>query len=652
MDTHRFTLSFNLIACQRCGVERIRGVRCPDCGRRPEPWEVDQGRNRRHAVATALGSRLSDPVQGASAGVIPHAPLDEPQRVATWMQRFWAGLYAATETEFRRTAALTEAVEELVDLRSSLRESQPVPPFGNAVHLARSMTDTAVVMVQRYLDALKAPTPLDAQSSAVEAQTALDHLAGLAGQLASWLARRAKVSEASTVQESLWALVADSMDAVPAKSLLPMARANQKVLSSQLGVEAELDVAIGYGISAAFAELFLSSEAFGAKVRATLEVLSAPAPALEGVLRDPVFQGDLARFQLELFDSGIACQRSLADALHVRQEARAVVDLHASLVEAAGLVLSVPLLIAVGQKSAAYGTLRLGDASDHLRKAQANGRLAAVLGGLDHHLRHAQAHRGITYGDEGLTTDLRSGSRIYPYGSLVSSTFEALESLLAGLVAVKLACAARSIDLGGEFGLESLGFTAADVADFTFGAFGFPDRVVSVDGDCLHVQLGCSSMTGVTIAVGAMLASVRPDSFRAVQVELSDGTAWRCPLDLYSDFRQESDDFGKQLALMRIQLGWKSDTGKSWAGSQAIKKWTAAQVTETMNLDTPDKFRRLRSLRAFAEGAGEPEIAAAVRGFVRLARLELLGQQGSERERQVVAQIIEWATMTVDFDLV
>lgn len=73
---------------------------------------------------------------------------------------------------------------------------------------------------------------------------------------------------------------------------------------------------------------------------------------------------------------------------------------------------------------------------------------------------------------------------------------------------------------------------------------------------------------------------------------------------------------------------------------------------ETMNLDTPDKFRRLRSLRAFAESAGEPEIAAAVRGFVRLARLELLGQQGSERQRQVLAQIIEWATMTVDFDLV
>ena len=89
------------------------------------------------------------------------------------------------------------------------------------------MADTAVVMVERYLDALKAATPVDAQRSATEAQRALDDLAGLAGELAGWLERQAKVSEAATVQESLWALVADSIEVAGAESLLPMARANQ-----------------------------------------------------------------------------------------------------------------------------------------------------------------------------------------------------------------------------------------------------------------------------------------------------------------------------------------------------------------------------------------------------------------------------------------
>ena len=44
--------------------------------------------------------------------------------------------------------------------------------------------------------------------------------------------------------------------------------------------------------------------------------------------------------------------------------------------------------------------------------------------------------------------------------------------------------------------------------------------------------------------------------------------------------------------------------------------------------------------------------AASVRGFVGWARLDLLGQSGGEREHQALAQVIEWATLQVQFDLV
>lgn len=651
MDVHRFTLSFTRVTCQRCGIERIRGVQCPDCGRRPEPWEIDQGRNRRQALATALGSLLSAAPRTASIVRDRQSPLEQPGRVASWLAKFWEALHAASETEFRSTAALTEAVEDLVELRSGLRDAQPTPPFGTAIRLAKLMAESAAVMVQRYLDALGAATPIDAQKSAKEAQDALDDLSELAGKLSDWLERQEKVSEAATVQESLGALVADSMEAVGAESLLRMAEANQHFLSSQLGLDCDLDAAVDYGTSAAFADLFLSRDAFVAKVCDVFEVLSAPAPALDVMLSDPVFQADLARLQLELFDSGIACQRSLADAMHTRQESRAVVDLHASLVEAAGLVLSLPLLIAVGQKSAAYGSLRHGDASDHLRKAQANDRLAGVLSGFDHHLRHAQAHRGITYGDEALTTDLRSGSRAYPYDELVSVTFEALESMLAGFVALKLACASRSIDLGGESGLQSLGFTVADIADFMFGAFGFPDRVVAADGDCLHIQLGRPSLTGVTVAVGATLAAVDPSSLESISITVEGGTTWCCPTRLYTGFRHASDDFAKQVMLMRIQVGWKSDDGDPWADSRVVTKWVATQVTETMSLPTTERFHRLRTLREFAVDAGQPELEAMVRGFVAWTRLQVLEMPSGEAERQVLAQVIECSTLDVDFDL-
>lgn len=653
LDRHRFTLTFNLVTCQRCGVERIRGVQCPDCDRRPEPWEVDQVRNRRNALATSLVHVLTGPVGGDSSESVPHGPLDQPQRVATWLERFWEGLHVATETEFRDVTALTDVVEELAVLRSSLHAAQPTRPFGRAVRLAQSMADSAVAMVESYMGALMAATPLGAQASAEEAQHALDELAELAGELAGWLERQAKVSEAATVQESLWVLVTDSMDAAGAESLLPMAQANLEQLSSHLGIEPELDVAIDYGISSTFADIFLSHEAFQAKLEVAFDVLSADVPELDAMLRDAGFQSDLSRLQLEVFDSGVACQRSLAAALHVRQEARAVVELNASLVEAAGLVLGIPLMTAVAQKTAPYATLRLNDASDHLRKAQNNDRIAAVFAGLDDHLRTAQAHRGVAYGDEALTTDLKSGGREYAYEALVDSTFEAMESVLAGFCALRLACAIRGIDVAGESGLESLGFSPADVADFTFGAFGFPGRVVAVESDCLHVVLGADSMMGVTIAVGATLAAVRGDPFKSARVELSDGSAWLCQMDLYSAFRAAGDDFEKQVALMRIQAGWRSlERGTAWASSPVLRKWAATQVTETMSLDTHERFKRLRLLRTFAEDVGERELATTIRGFVGWARLDLLGHQGGEPERRALDQILEWATATVEFDLI
>jgi len=595
---------------------------------------------------------LARPVDDDSSDTGEHGPLDAPQRVATWMERFWAGLHAATDSEFRDASVLTEAVEELALLRYSLDATQPTRPFGRAVRLAQLMAEAAVVMVQRYLDALMAATPVGAQTSAEGAQRALDDLGDLAGELAGWLERQAKVSEAATVQESLWVLVADSMEVVGAESLLPMARNNQERLLVHLGVEPELDVSIDYGISSAFADIFLSPESFQTKLKVAFELLTSDAPSLDAMLRDSVFQSDLARLQLEIFDSGVACQRAIADALHLRQEARAIVELNASLVESAGLVLGLPLLTAVGQKSAPYATLRLGDASDHVRKAQDNHQVSTLFAGLDHHLRTAQAHRAVSYGDESLTTDLKSGSRDYAYDALIDSTFEAVESVLASLAALKLASAVRGIDVAAESGLESLGFSPADIAEFTFGAFGFPDRVVAVESNCLHVELGTDSMMGVTIAIGAMLAAVPAGAFTALRVVLSDGTEWLCQMGAYTAFRMASDDFEKQVALMRVQAGWRTAEGTSWLITPVVRKWAATQVTETMSLETTERFKRLRLLREFVEEVGEPDVAAVIRGFVGWARLDLLGQQGGEPERRALLQIVEWATMEVEFDLI
>lgn len=109
---------------------------------------------------------------------------------------------------------------------------------------------------------------------------------------------------------------------------------------------------------------------------------------------------------------------------------------------------------------------------------------------------------------------------------------------------------------------------------------------------------------------------------------------------------------GQRLAGSREledPLGWRSlDGGTAWASSPVLRKWAATQVTETMSLDTHEKFKRLRLLRAFAEQVGERELETTIRGFVGWARLDLLGQQGGEPERRVVCRVLEWATAAVE----
>lgn len=494
-----------------------------------------------------------------------------------------------------------------------------------------------------------APTPIGAQSRADGAQRAIDQLNDLAGQLAAWLERHRRVSEAPTVQEALWALVTESMEVAGAESLLSMARTNQQQLTAQLRVEPELHAAVDYGISAAFVGLFLSPAAFQAKVRAAFDLLCSDVPTLDTLLKDGVFHSDLGRLQLEIFDSGVACQRSIVGALHLRQAIRAVIEFNTTLAESAGMVLGSSLLTAVGQKSAPYTTLRSGDASDHLRKAQAHPRLAPLFAGIDHHLRTAQAHLALLYDDESLMTDLRSGIRKYAYEDLIDSTFEAMESVLAGLAALRLAMSVRGIELAVP-GLESLGFSPTDIARFILSAFGFHDGIVSVNADCLRIESRSGSISEVAAAIAAVLASVRASTLASVQVVLSDGNMWVCPTDAYATFGAAADEFEKQIALLRVQAGWRRPDGTTWLTTSVAKWWSANQVAKAMSLDTAERFRRLGLLRDFAVELGENELALAIRGVMTWARLELQGQQAGELERRSLSQIVGWGSMKVDID--
>ena len=369
------------------------------------------------------------------------------------------------------------------------------------------------------------------------------------------------------------------------------------------------------------------------------------------MLRDPVFQADAQRLRLEVFDSGVACQSAIERATHPRQAARAVVELHASLVESGGMVITLPYLTAAGQKKAPYTSLRRGDATAHLRKAQSNPTISNLLAGLDGHLRTAHAHKGISFGDEHLQTDIKSGQRKYGYGEVIDRTFEAVESTLAGLLSIQIVSSEQGWAAPEDSGLEVLGFSPTDVATFLLTSFGFPHHSVDLRDGLLEVELQ-GSVVGFTVAVGALLPSIPADSFNAIRVTCEDGSSWACPREPYDDFRHADHEFEKQVALIWVQRSWRSENGGPWMSDAALRKWTATQITETFSLEAKDRFERLSLLRRLARRLGSNEIESFVRDHVRLARLQLDEQAAGESERAALQLAIEWATSSVDFDLI
>lgn len=84
----------------------------------------------------------------------------------------------------------------------------------------------------------------------------------------------------------------------------------------------------------------------------------------------------------------------------------------------------------------------------------------------------------------------------------------------------------------------------------------------------------------------------------------------------------------------------------------ALRKWTATQITETLNLAARERFQRLSLLRGLARRVHSEEMDNFVRSRVRLARLQLDEQAAGEPERAALQLAIDWATSSVRFDLI
>jgi hypothetical protein len=614
------------------------GLPSPWC-RLPGLWHVARG----------LGGRL----ETATSQVEGHGPSgDRSQRRHNFSRGSGSedlgALQKAAKSEFRETDALRDAIVDYVGLREAARRLRPHRPFGRPYGLSQRIIDGLGSLIEQYLKAFAARTPLEAQNHGEAGQRILDALAGTADELNDWLERQAAIDEASGVAESLAALISDAVEMAGADTLIDLATHHQTRLADLLGGPVDPGLAVSFAVQSSVAELLLDPDRYVSKLRDVGGIFGSADDKLDSLLRDPDFQADLHRLELDLFDSAVQCQHAIATATLPRQAAKAVVALNKSLVEAAGRLVAAPLLVAVRAKSKPYAKLRHDNATELIGLVNHRPSTANLVAGLDPHLRTADSHSAITYGDNSLTTDLVKGGKTYDYGDLSDATFEALESCFAVMLGVRHAMALRGILHKDEGGLESLGLTPQEIVDVCMPAFGASVDSATLTDRRLVLVASSPAPSRVSVALVGTLTSLAPHDVEVVELVLSDGQRWSVSASAYRDRDSDADDFEKQLALIRIQAAWRNDAGDSWLSNDALRKWTAVQAGEALGLDTPAKFRRLRELRRLLDDLGDADFAEALRAFITLVRLQEQGDRPTAREASSIETIRSWLDRDVD----
>ncbi len=310
------------------------------------------------------------------------------------------------------------------------------------------------------------------------------------------------------------------------------------------------------------------------------------------------------------------------------------------------------MLLSTGAKTSPYEKLRLLDATGLLKRAQDETELRPLLDGLDDHLRTAHAHRSVTYFDDKVVTDLRSGGREISVDDLVDQTFAAMESLLASLMGLRVALAANDFALDESSRFEALGMTTAEVVAFMVESIARVTSEVECVGGIIRVRLPTSSPIGLSGSIGAAVASMPSDSDWLIRIEPDGSAALNCPISAYKDFANAQDELGKSIALVRIQRSWRDDADSPHLPDDSVRRWVAAQVSELLELDVPTRVRALRRIKEFADQEGLADVVAAVNDMIRLARLQAMDVAPDANERGVLNLLSVWVALESPMELI
>ena len=610
-----FLVKFQAIRCLGCDAVRVRGRTCPDCGRAPDPREVD--------LTTQSRRRAIEQIREALRAPPPHTHIErEPLAVIRTLLPLplkLLGLLTELEEEGTVSAAATTVVSEFRSVEARVAGAVRLRPWLGVWAVTDRLTSSARSLICAYLDALDADTMSVAQRLGREGQHQLDLIAEEAKGLNAQIAALERLS-ATNVESALMSVAAAAAEGVDNLSELRSAGtlAYRLVTGSD---PTDASACVAFHVLRATAELTGDGDQLIAAAREVFSVLSPHTRRLRDLAADPGWQEDFIGVALRSWDATSAHLARLAAVKVERQVVGSLLQLgHSSIEGPARRLLAMAAFVVTGTS---YRKQVMRDATVLVHDAPGWG-LGSCVQGMDPAIRIAVAHDSWTFDPHDaaptVTFELRSGTVTMRVDELVDHIYTATLSwqalylgLLAAFLAQNLAVPPAAFD--------ALGLGPEEMCEATLAMAGWKDPVIVIQHGVARVQGGRQVSAASLPEAGALVPYLSAD---VATIELH-GTGLEATHTLSTDvdalrrFSASGED-DRDLAFLEALNASRLDD------EPVLPRDDARTVVARLAASAlaPLSRRRMIDLRRLAERLCDRDLAIALTTLLWLSRVGLL----------------------------
>ncbi|MFE5331345.1 hypothetical protein ACFRCG_33665 [Embleya sp. NPDC056575] len=639
-------MTFDLIRCTGCGVQRVRGVPCADCGRTPPRWEINHNSAGRRAAAEAAVRVYDEPARAVSVARFAWEDFDLLcGRLEAWLRGFFRTMQAVARNELGSAERLADAVRTILAERALLAAAPRHRPYIGSVDAADATVDLLARMVRSYLDTLRADTPLKAQRHADAAQRLIDEGEERLARFRLLQHQLVSVMSVERSEEQLAALLQQASVDLGVKTLSQLIIAGEQMVEGLTGDAPGRDCGIGLHFAMYDTAMrLLGDQARFRRLVADSYALFAGNPGvLSAIAAEPDFLPDLKGALLDLTDAAGQATYVARTSTIPRQLGSALADVAASQVEGPGRLSAIALLVVTGRKTRPYDKLRHDNGTTLLGNARDHADLAPLLTGFNPRLRTARSHGGmLRYTDTGVTLLDKHGPSEIAWPELADGILTACESSLGCLVGLLQALSRLGVSFGDKDDYLALGITPAGMVAAVLGGQGCADIDVFADEPTNTWHITALAPTGselTSLLVGA--AAHIPDTVeRVVFTAERDGEIHELtgPAALLRLVPADNTGLEDGRALMRMLRAWRHN-GEPLIDTASLRRWAAIQSLACLGQDA-NPIPRLRALRTLAHNTGDPELAHELTAAIRNHRL---GHDKNASAPGALDRLLAWA---------